>query len=954
MKLLLPALLALLATPAGAQDPPPPSSSPEATLAEQLAAAPDEATREALLAGVAASPALVLALVDAGQARLTTGTPDPAQPLYAAAERLARQADDPAGLAAALHGQGECHRMRGEHPEARAFFEQALPVARAAGNAYVEGRTLSGLGLVAEWEGDLEGALDLLQQSRTRFEAAGSPRGQALATNNIASVYATRGEPEQSLPLFEEVLRLARQAGDKLLEGRALNNLGYTLVRLGRYAEAYTSLAAALEHAEREQHRLTQLLALHNLANLHVRQGDPERGLVYARQGLAVAEGAGLKQAEANGWADVGEALGTADDHAGALGAYQRSLTAFAELEDVRGQAAAVNGVAAARSNLGDCAGALADFQRGAELARQAGAPEEEGYALAEHADCLLRLGRAEPALAGARQALDLARGSDRMSYQRALVLAGRAQRALGQREAALASFAEAAAIVEELRAAVAGGEATRERFLSASTDPYLALAELHLAEGLTAEALAQVERAKGRVLLDVLAAGRVQVRKLLTTAERADEQRLERELADLGRDLRRERQRQKPDAARQAELEQRLGAARRAREDLLTRLYAGHPSLRTLRGEVAPLSPSDLAELAPDAGTALLEYSLGPDGLSLFVVAREGGEPRLTLHRLGDGAAVTRDVRELRRRLAARDLEAATLSRRLYDQLLRPAASRLAGRQQLVVIPDGALWELPFQALSPRPGRYLVEDHGLSYAPSLTVLREMRRRRQGVPATGPRTLLAFGNPSLGEARRREGLALMGGETLAPLPEAEQQVKGLARIYGGRATRVYVGAEASEGRAKAEAPRAQVLHFATHGLLDGADPLYSQLVLAAPGPGESEDGLLEAREIMELDLSAELAVLSACETGRGRVSAGEGLIGLSWAFFVAGVPSTVVSQWKVEAGSTAALMLAFHRHLRAGQSQPEALRRAMREVMREPQWRQPFFWAGFAVMGAGH
>jgi CHAT domain-containing protein len=312
----------------------------------------------------------------------------------------------------------------------------------------------------------------------------------------------------------------------------------------------------------------------------------------------------------------------------------------------------------------------------------------------------------------------------------------------------------------------------------------------------------------------------------------------------------------------------------------------------------------------------------------------------------------VTRDVRELRRRLAARDLEAVALASRLYRRLLQPAEAQLAGRSRLVVIPDGVLWELPFQALSPRPGRYLIEERSLSYAPSLTVLREMQRHRHA-PLPGAPALLAFGNPTLGETQKRRGLALMGGETLAPLPEAERQVRELARLYGSAASRVYVGPEASEARAKAEAPRARVLHFATHGLLDGADPLYSQLVLAAPGPADTEDGLLEAREILELDLSADLAVLSACETGRGRVSAGEGLIGLSWAFFVAGVPTTVVSQWQVEAGSTAALMLAFHRELRAGHGQAEALQRAMRELLRRPQWRQPFFWAGFAVMGDG-
>ena len=121
---------------------------------------------------------------------------------------------------------------------------------------------------------------------------------------------------------------------------------------------------------------------------------------------------------------------------------------------------------------------------------------------------------------------------------------------------------------------------------------------------------------------------------------------------------------------------------------------------------------------------------------------------------------------------------------------------------------------------------------------------------------------------------------------------------------------------------------------------------------------KNEDGLLEAWELMQLDLKADLAVLSACETARGRLGAGEGVIGLTWALFIAGVPSTVVSQWKVESASTRDLMLAFHRQLRTASTpsksnatKAEALRQAALKMMKNPQTSHPFYWAGFVLVG---
>jgi CHAT domain-containing protein len=126
--------------------------------------------------------------------------------------------------------------------------------------------------------------------------------------------------------------------------------------------------------------------------------------------------------------------------------------------------------------------------------------------------------------------------------------------------------------------------------------------------------------------------------------------------------------------------------------------------------------------------------------------------------------------------------------------------------------------------------------------------------------------------------------------------------------------------------------------------------MYSHVVLAQSGD-QKEDGLLEAWEIMQMDLQADLAVLSACETARGRIGAGEGVIGLSWALFVAGCPTTVVSQWKVESSSTTELMLAFHRNLQLGANKSEALRQAALKLMNDKRYNHPFYWAGFIVVG---
>jgi CHAT domain-containing protein len=272
-----------------------------------------------------------------------------------------------------------------------------------------------------------------------------------------------------------------------------------------------------------------------------------------------------------------------------------------------------------------------------------------------------------------------------------------------------------------------------------------------------------------------------------------------------------------------------------------------------------------------------------------------------------------------------------------------------------VVIAPDSNLWDLPFQALVNNNGRFLIEDAAISYAPSLTVLREMTKRRLNQTAThAPATLLAFGNPVSQAQTASQSRSSLRDGNLDPLPEAGEEVRALARLYGAERSRVYVGAEAREDRVKSEAARAGILHFTTHGTLNNAAPMYSYLTLAEGGP--NDDGLLEAWELMQLDLKADLVVLSACETARGRIGAGEGVIGFSWAMFIAGVPSTVVSQWKVESASTRDLMVNFHRSLISTKTKPtktDAFRQAALKLMRNPETSHPFYWAGFVLIGDG-
>jgi CHAT domain-containing protein len=491
----------------------------------------------------------------------------------------------------------------------------------------------------------------------------------------------------------------------------------------------------------------------------------------------------------------------------------------------------------------------------------------------------------------------------------------------------------------------VAGREEGLELFFENKLGPYHSLVTLLSAQARNFEALLYAERAKGRVLLDAVSSGKADLASVLTENERIEERHLLQKISEINQRL---KSQPAEDAQTQNELYSQLDRARLELASFKDRTYVRHPELRLRSGVAQALTLSSLKTLTATSDLAYLEYVVTNRKLGVFIVKRSRvtNGPDIKYFSLPVNVDELRQkVNKFHSMLAERHPNHRAFSRELYQLLIEPVAKELQDVSTVCIVPDSFLWTLPFQALTTKRGNYLVEQYALYYAPSLSVLYEMNERSRQSITNG--SLIAFGNPVIG---RDEKL----NQDLCPLFEAETEVAEVAAAVRSKLKKVFVGREADEKSFKALAPGYATIHLATHGVLDNRNPLYSHLLLTKTDGDIENNGSLEAREIMNMHLNANLAVLSACETGNGRISPGEGVIGMSWAFFVAGTRSMVVSQWRVNSTSTSQLMKNFYEALarrRDRGNKSEALREASNRLLKDPRYRHPFYWAGFVLVG---
>jgi CHAT domain-containing protein len=908
---------------------------------------------------------------------------------FAAARSVAEFLKDVRGEAEALKELGETSAERGEFERAVEFFERARALDADAVGLVRLAQELFKVGAGHFYRGEYEAAMELYRRSLDAYERGGGSKAEVSSMlSAVGAIHYLKGEYAEATEIHLRSLKLAEESGDRLAISFAKFSLGADYRMQGDYAAAlgyYEQSMSLNEQLAEENARRADgprqpcgdlrenSTVLRHIGTTHLLQGNYPLALRYFERVLRLDEEAHDELGIAYSLSYMGGAYRAQGRYEQALEHLERSLKLFEKLGVRDGEARALVTMGGVYHLLGDPARALEYFRRSLELRERMNTKEGVAGSLLGVATVLAARGEYAQALEAAERSAAIARGiGSPYVLWGALLVAGRAHLSLGHAAEARRAFDESISTIESLRARVAGGEEGQELFFADKLAPYQEVVGMLAREGRDAEAFKYAEASKGRVLLDVLRAGRGGSQRRLTAAEAAREGALRRAMNDLSVELRRGQPSSAQTASRAGDVQGRLEQARLEYSAFRASLYASHPELGVERGEARPVTRGDVAELLPGGDAAVVEYVVTEQRTYLFVFTKKdgGAEPSLNLHTVEiTRRELARRAEEFRRQLAHGDLLFSRNARDLYDLLLRPAEGELKGKRRLVIVPDDKLWELPFQALQTREGGYVVERSAVTYAPSLTVLREMSRRRPERRRVGgsAATLLAVGNPLPGDwaAGRARGALMNGGNSLGALPEAERQVRALAALYGPRRSRVYTGAEAREERVKREGGSFSVVHLATHGTLDDANPMYSNVVLSRgkeAGKAEGEDGLLEAWELMEMHLDAEMVVLSACETARGRVTPGEGIIGLSWALFVAGSPTTVVSQWKVESASTTELMVNFHRHLQerfsrrvgaGGMTKAEALRLAALRLLRDERYAHPFYWAGFVMVGDG-
>lgn len=825
--------------------------------------------------------------------------------------RLAAQIDTPAAWAMAIPIAVEVTRRPGVAREPlRARLREGIAFAEESNDPDSLAHSLNMLGILYMDEDESSGeAMSCYERALTLRDSLVRPRNLILTLQNAGACLFARQDYRNAYQRFQEALVYSRNA-------QRLSAAAFDELYLGRIYERENDPELAIEHYERGL------------------RSDPwSSNEVMLHLGLSTAYRSRGNARQSDSHLDLALSRATADHLPGLIGA-------------------ALNAKSDAASLRGDAAGAAALAQEALVSARSAKYPPAEMDALLTQAWLHHRAGRFEEALRVLDEAAALSESADFPGAERYLtrLLAGRSQAGLGRMDEAIRSYREAIARIEEVRGNLTGDERESRLFFEPFETAYSELVAL-LVDHEPEEAFRIAEQAKARVLLDALGGTRKQGDALLPEADRREwARRLEalqsanRKLIEAGQEERRK--------ADEVALHEDARRARTALDDLQVRLAVQYPRYGRARGGATLIEPAQLAELVADPDLALVEYVVQNAAVYAFVITRgANGTADIHARRLPiGGVSLESTIDRYTGQLAARDLSYRSLSRRLHALLIAPLEPWLRGRKVIGIAPAGPLWRLSFASLIGPDGRFLVEKQALFFVPSLSIYRQLALNAR-VDAT-PR-LVAFGDPAIGETAVRR-IENERGPRLSALPAARAEVEQIARLYG-RDSRVYTGAAASEERAKEQIGSADIIHFATHGLADDRSPMYSYILLARGARGGSEDGVLEAWEVMQLDLRAELVVLSACETARGRVSTGEGLVGLSWALFLAGCPSTAATLWSVRSTAAATEMVAFHRHRIASSGtafrNARSLRAAQREAIRDPITRHPFYWAAFVVLG---
>ncbi len=827
-----------------------------------------------------------------------------------------REIKDRLGEGKSLGNLGSAYDSLGDYAKAIDYHQQSLAIAREIKDRLGEGKTLGNLGSAYYVLGDYAKAIDYQQQYLAIAWAIKDRSGEGKALGSLGVAYYALGDYAKAIDYQQQYLAIAREIKDRLGEGKALGNLGVAYYALGDYAKAIDYQQQYLAIARAIKDRSGEGAALGNLGNAYYALGDYAKAIDYQQQYLAIAWAIKDRSGEGKALGSLGVAYYALGDYAKAIDYYQQSLAIFQEIKDRLGEGIALGNLGLAYHALGDYAQTIDYQQQSLAIAREIKDRLGEGNALGNLGGAYFALGDYTQAINYQQQSLAIAREiKDRSSEGTALNNLGATylnSNKLAEAEETLRTGIES---WESLRELLGSNDAFKVSIFEEQARTYKLLQQALIAQKKTDAALEIAERGRARAFVELL-------------ASRLDSKEAAKILPPT--------------------IEQIKQVAKQQNATLVEySIVYGDSKKKNSPDQIY------IWVIKPTGAVAFRSVDLKSLNLTLSDISEKTRVAAATGRNRGGGqqdSIVTELVRGTRGEIGAEDnLVAAgtpaptsnkTRLQQMHQLLIQPIADLLPTNpdHRIIFIPHESLFLVPFAALTDPAGKYLIEKHTISLAPSIQVLELTHKQRDRLMGKG---VVVVGNPTMPKVSEQIGKP---PQQLMSLPGAEREAKAIAQILK---TKALTGNAATKATFLQQATTANIIHLATHGLLyefAGSD-LPGAIALA---PSGNDNGLLTSSEILKLKLNAQLVVLSACNTGRGKIT-GDGVIGLSRSLITAGVPSIVVSLWYVPDAPTASLMSEFYRQLNQNPNKAVAMRKAMLITIKKHP--QPQDWAAFTLIG---
>lgn len=838
---------------------------------------------------------------------------------------IAEARKDERQVAFLLNGLGIVNESLGEFAQAISMFKRALELYEALGDMQSVTTAVANLANLYTSVGDYPRAREHHERALEMAKSRDDKGGEARILNNLGNLYMNLGEFPRAISLFRRSYEMEQALGNVNGASSSLGNMGSVFSALGDYAKALSLFEQARDQQEKLGKRHAATLMLGNIGNVHYRLGDYARALAIFERVHASLVALSDKARAAHALGSIASAHDRLGDTPKALSIHLRALAAQKAVGDKARAAETLGNIGKMQTIAGDHAQALETFQRALAEMEKLGNRAGAAQTLSNIGDVYTVLGEYEVARQYLRRSVSASR-----SLRATPTLVGALQRLAhlhfvsGKPAQALGRARDARRELEGLLGGLGVEQGATARNQHAGLYAIGALAAIR--DDDLSEAVTFLESGRAGALLDALDKREVlrwKVESLPPDLLKADHEaqsaeRIARRAYDRAVSRGKRAEKRLAGKALDAATERVHLVANRIQRELKQQAGLFYPRPKTL----------DDIKGSLETQQALVVYGLCLDE-ALAIVLRTDGERVVVLGNVAEVEAACEALEANNPKVDPAEA-ISTLRQLLIDPL------KLGDDvDQVLVSPEGVLCHLPFGALF---------KQAVAMTPSGTTHVLLRDEERGAG----RGILALGNPDYAGVSESAKAIYYRGRRLSSLPASGPEAETVGTVS-------LVGAQASEEALRTgikKERRWKAVHFACHGLIDTRRPMLSSLALSAGG---EDDGFLTAREVLRMQIPADLAVLSACETGKGKVVRGEGIVGLTRAFMFAGSPRVICSLWKVDDEATKALMLKFYELWNPkegeGLSAADALRKAQEHIRSQERWAHPYYWAAWVLWG---